>query len=387
MDIIQQGIVTLLKSAVTQESLALPEEFDLEAAYPQIKRHKIDALAFQGAVNCKIPRDHPVMRQLFQSYCRGIVNSENQMRELQRIYRAFDENGIDYMPLKGCNMKSRYPKPELRLMGDADLLIRMEQYEKIASIMETLGFTYKCESDYDLCWQSGGLYVELHRHLIASWNRDWTSYFENWWERARKGGGSRYLMTPENEWLYLFAHFTKHFRDSGIGCRHVVDLWVFLRTHPDLDEEYIKKELAGLWLLEFYENIRRLICVWFEEGEMDEKVTVLTEYIFSSGSWGKNSNWVLSSAIRDSKGKNGKNAKLRYLWKFAFPDLETMQRRHKILRKAPWLHPVMWIVRLVYKILFDRRDLKIRERDLSLLTDENIRMRHEALKFVGLDFH
>ena len=37
-------------------------------------------------------------------------------------------------------MKALYPAPELRVMGDADVLIRLEQYEKIVPLMEKMGF-------------------------------------------------------------------------------------------------------------------------------------------------------------------------------------------------------------------------------------------------------
>ena len=163
MNTTQQGIILLLKSAITGEKLPLPEAFDLEAALTEINRHKIHTLAFQGGINCGIPRNHPAMQQLFQKYCHAMLVSEGQLRELQRIYKAFDKNGIAYMPLKGCNMKSRYPRPELRLMGDADILIRMEQYERIVPIMESLDFVFKGESDHELIWQSKGLYLELHK--------------------------------------------------------------------------------------------------------------------------------------------------------------------------------------------------------------------------------
>lgn len=39
---------------------------------------------------------------------------------------AFDAGGIDYMPLKGSILKDLYPRHEMRMMGDADILIRME---------------------------------------------------------------------------------------------------------------------------------------------------------------------------------------------------------------------------------------------------------------------
>ena len=58
-------------------------------------------------------------------------------------------------------------------------------------------------------------------------------------------------MTPEDEFIYLFTHFAKHYRDGGIGCRYVVDLWVFLRNNPTMDPEKIKRELDKLQLREF----------------------------------------------------------------------------------------------------------------------------------------
>ena len=69
MDITQMGILALIKSAVTQTPQSLPEGFELEAAYPQICRHQIPTLAFEGALLCGISKENPAMRKLFQSYC------------------------------------------------------------------------------------------------------------------------------------------------------------------------------------------------------------------------------------------------------------------------------------------------------------------------------
>lgn len=388
MNTTQQGIILLMKSAVTGEKLVLPADFDIEAAVPEINRHKIHTLVFQGAVNCSVPKKHPVMQQLFQKYCRAMLVSEGQMREVHRIYQAFDENGIDYMPLKGCNMKSRYPKPELRIMGDADILIRMEQYEKISAIIEALGFSFKCESDHELIWQSGSLYLELHKRLVPSYQRDLSPFFDGCWERAEVTGGTRYGMLPEDEWIFLFTHFAKHCRDSGIGCRHVVDLWVFLRSYPQLRESYVMDALERLQLLEFYENMRKLMRVWFEQESSDDMTEILTAYIFESGNWGDAISGVLSGVVRNSRSKAEiKRARLQYLWRYAFPSLEIMQRRHKILKKAPWLLPVMWVVRLLYKALFDKKEQKRVQRNFSVITEENIQNRQTLLRLIGLDYH
>ncbi|MBR4077439.1 MAG: nucleotidyltransferase family protein, partial [Oscillospiraceae bacterium] len=128
MNTIQRGIITLLKSAVTEQPLPLPEGFDLAEAYAVAKRHHMSTLLYDGAIRCGIDRGLPVMQKLFQNYVRLMVISERQMAQVEKIATAFQEAGIDYMPLKGTLMKGRYPKPELRVMGDADILIRLEQY-------------------------------------------------------------------------------------------------------------------------------------------------------------------------------------------------------------------------------------------------------------------
>lgn len=388
MNTTQKGIIMLLKSAVTGEKLALPEDFDMETAYPQIQRHHMFTLAYDGAVRCGVSRQSEVMGKLFQRYCKALLTSEGQLKQIDRIFRAFDENGIDYMPLKGCKMKSLYPKPELRLMGDADILIRMEQYEKIVPIMKSLGFAAKHESDHELVWQNDKLYLELHKRLLPSCNKDFHSYFGDGWQFATQKDGTRYSMTAEDEFVFLFTHFARHYRDSGIGCRHVVDLWVYLEANPGLDEERVKAELEKLQLLEFYENICRLMEVWFADAPTDEKTDFMTDFIFDSGSWGGAENRVLSVTVRDSKNSaSGATGKLKYIGKTIFPSAEVLKFEYPILKKTRLVLPVIWCIRLVKKVLFERDAVERQRRSISVLTPEKLETRQQALNYVGLDFN
>lgn len=390
MNTMQTGMVTLLKSAVTQQCCVLPADFDLEAAYPQMKRHHMAALIYEGAVLCGISREIPAMRQLFQSYCKSLLISEGQMGEVHRIFAAFDENDIDYMPLKGCKMKALYPKPELRAMGDADILIRMEQYERIVPIMESLHYRAGVESDHELQWMKSALFVELHKRVIPSYNKDFYAYFGEGWKLATQKTGTRYDMLPEDEMVYLFTHFAKHYRDGGIGCRHVVDLWVYLRANPGLNEEKVKTGLDKLQLREFYENIRQLMAVWFEGARADEKMNFITDFIFASGSWGKTETHVASTGVRDQSGKRGGyRARWKYLFRLAFVGVDGLKNKYTILQKAPWMLPLVWIYRPFYKLLSkqERRSLSTHRRNLRILTPETVRTHREALQYVGLDYH
>jgi hypothetical protein len=390
MNTIQMGTVALLKSAVLQQSCPLPADFDLEAAYPALKRHHMDALLYEGAVLCGISKELPVMKRLFQSYCRSLMASEGQMGEVHRLTETFDSNGIDYMPLKGCKMKALYPKPELRIMGDADILIRMEQYGKIVPIMEALGFRPGVESDHELQWFGKSLFVELHKRVIPSYNKDFYAYFGEGWQLAKRRSGTCYGMEQEDEMVYLFTHFAKHYRDGGIGCRHLVDLWVFRGAHPDMAEETIKAALDKIQLREFYENICRLIDVWFTDAPGDEKMDFITDYLFASGSWGTKENHIASSGVKDQGGKKGgRLARISYIFRIVFAGVDTLKYKYTILQKAPWMLPLVWLYRPFYKLFSgtERKSLGHHKTNLRILSPETVRSRQEALQYVGLDYH
>lgn len=383
----QRGILILISSAIREETLELPKDFNIEEALPLIQSHHIAPIIYDGAVRCGISRQTPTMQKLFQSYCKGLMVSDAQLQAIGRIYTAFDEAGIEYMPVKGCNMKYRYPKPELRMMGDADILIRQSQYEKIVSILEPLGFQYQKELDPEIVWQSKALYLELHKRLLPSYNKDFDAYFGDGWQLGKLKSGSRYSMTPEDEWIYLFTHFTKHFRDGGIGCRHVLDLWVFQRAYPNLDAAYVKAELEKLQMLEFHENICRLIGVWFEDTHEDEKTAFISEFVFSSGSFGEMESKVLSQTLRESKNSPlAFSGRLVHVWRVLFRSAEELKDEYLVLRKASWLLPLIWLIRPFHKLLFHRSAVSSQRKKLAALNKDNIQQRQDMLNYVGLDY-
>ena len=55
MNVTQQGIAALMKSAMLQQPQPLPEGFEIQAALPLIRRHHIAALIYAGAERCGLP--------------------------------------------------------------------------------------------------------------------------------------------------------------------------------------------------------------------------------------------------------------------------------------------------------------------------------------------
>jgi len=387
MNDVQQGIITLIRSALTGQALSVPEGFDLETAYPQILRHGILTLTYDGAVLCGIDRKLPVMRRLFQGYVKALMHSEQQLQVLEQVCAAFDRIGVDYMPLKGATLKALYPRPEHRLMGDADVLIRTEQYDQIRPILLELGLEEQVESDHELIWRCPSLHLELHKRLIPSYNKDYYRYFGDGWQLANIRNGCRWGMTHEDAYIYLFTHFAKHYRDGGIGCRHLVDLWVYRQAHP-LDEAYIAAQLKALQLFTFEQNIRAVLAVWFEHAEETEKTAFITDVIFQSGAWGSREAHAASLGTKNAaiSGSIQKGRMMRAV-QVIFPGAAAMRHRYPILEKHPGLLPLLWPVRWGSVLLLRREKLRQQYEELQMTNAAAVQTYQQALQYVGLDFH
>ncbi len=384
----KKAIIKLIYSALTGEKLELSSDFDLYDAYAVAHKHGIAVMLYYGAVNCGISQTDPLMQKLFMSTCKNIAVSSQQMYFVEEIFSAFDEAGIDYMPLKGTLLKPLYLKPEMRSMGDADILIKTEQYDKIKPIMLKLGFSESVESNHEFIWKKPGAFIELHKRLIPSYNKDYYAYFGDGWRLANVKNGTRYEMTDEDQMIYLFTHYAKHYRDGGIGIRHIVDLWVYRKNKPDMDEQYIKSELEKLQLFDFYVNTVKTLSVWFEGKTADSMTDFITQIIFNSGVYGTKEAHLLSQAVKISKTQgNAENVKKKKYLTSIIPPYSAMRQQYAFLKKWPVLLPVMWVVRLLDIIIFKSEKIKKKREEVNKINDEDINSYQQSLNFVGLDFN
>ena len=102
-------------------------------------KHHLIGLGMQGAMLCGVPRSNPALTGMFALFCQGVQQSRNQDRKLAEVYALFEKHGVAYMPVKGAEIRKYYPRPEYRVMGDADVLIHQEQYSLIQQILSGIG--------------------------------------------------------------------------------------------------------------------------------------------------------------------------------------------------------------------------------------------------------
>lgn len=391
MNTLYKTIISLIRSALTGEKASVPADTDWEQFLQLCKEHQISPIIYYGVENSNadIPKD--VKNSLFKKVVIGIMQEQNQLAEYKKISNFLEENKIDFLPLKGIITKSLYPKPEMRIMCDMDILIKTEQYPIIHDFMLASGYNEGEESSHELHWHKNFVTVEFHKRLIStnSTSRDYADYFGVGWEKALKSEPGSYLhrYSDEDFFIFSFAHFARHYREGGIGIRHFVEIWMLLNAYKDMDTDYLQKELKKLDLYDFYINIVKTAKNWFENGESNEITEHITHTIFKDGSYGTTTRAIISGAAQSvqTEGKV-KNFILFRIVRLIFSPFSEMAGMFPFLKKAPFLLPIMWVFRW-FKIIFTTpKNILKRFKNLKNQTNQKADDFNKELEFVGLKF-
>ncbi len=386
MDKFQKEFIGIIHAAFTNEKYDISSDFNWEKAVAVAKKHNISPILFYGALNCGVSKEEKYMQLLHRLTLRSMMVSMRQAYEIEQIEKAFDKEQIEYMPLKGIILKELYPKSEMRTMGDADILIKLQQYSKIESIVKGLQYEFKYESDHELVWQKPTLFLELHKSIMTSYNKDFYDYFGNGWNIAKNvPNSSRYEMSPEDFYIFIFVHFAKHYRISGIGIKHLLDIWVYSNAHNELDWVYIEKELEKMRLYEFHTNVKRTIDVWFANLEDTNITDLITSVIFSSGQYGSAEMAIVNRSLQNGK-KSALGIRINNMLHSVFLPYKAMKEKYAVLQKAPILLPVMWVVRCFDVLLFHKTRLKKFTEGINQIDSNKMRENEKALYLVGLAF-
>ncbi len=379
-----------MRSAIDGSQVLLPADFDLRKALAFGGRQSLFPLLFSGIEHSGISLPDDLRAAAESRMVKNLMTDSCQLSALERLYAVFEQNEIDYMPLKGALLKYMYPSTDMRPMGDADILIRMEQYDRTRNVMQSLGFAEGVVTDHELVWKSADASVELHKKLLPRYNRDYHAYYGDGWRLARRVSpdGFRYAMCDEDELVYLITHLAKHYRKGGIGLRHLVDIWVYCRRKPQLDFLYIDEQLRRLDLMPFGENIIRTAKTAFEGGTPDAVGEAILAKMFTGGAFGTHENRVLfEAALKNNTEHDLSRSRFKIALFHAFPPYATMKKIYPALDGKPVLTPAYWIVRGFDLLLHGRDRIRRQSEDMKTMSDENIQNYYDELEYVGLGFN
>lgn len=313
-------------------------------------------------------------KKLENSYKAAVMREAAQKNELSYIRKAFNENGIDFMPQKGTLLKSLYPEPEMRFMADLDILVKKEDAERAEKIILGRGFHREMNNGKDLVLlKEPFLNIELHNSLFTE-KDNMHEYFTEVWSRAEKVLNHEYKMTDNDLYVYVMAHLAEHFKTGGSCFRPAMDIYL-LNKHKktNLDFEYINKQFSILGISDFAENIKKIGEHWFSDGKAAKNLELTEKYI------------ILGAPVQNAgvvaEKMSSEKSKFSILLSYAFPPLNHMKKLYKSLEKYPVLLPFFWIARLFKK----GKTAKKKVDALSSVNDESISKMTEIMKSSGLE--
>ena len=343
-------LVSLLSSVLQKNQPdEKPEELTFESLFEMAEAHQVSVMAL-AAVEQLTKKPEPALLASWLDvaglYC--IINV-SQILELERLKKSFSSEGIRAVPLKGCLMKFLYPCTEYRQMGDLDILIEKKDAKKAQTMMETLGYQtqYFEATHHDSYIRNKFLHVELHRSLINS-QSGFFAYFKDIWTRVQpdESANGEFRLSREDFYLFLTAHFEKHFHNCGSGLRSIMDFSVYLDAYGDtLDWAYIDRELTKLGLDEFHKTVRQLAMAWFHDDPISDTARQMERELFDSGGvYGSRQKYLDNTEFRLRN-----TTKLKYLKRMVFLPFRQLRIIYPLLHDWPVLYPFFLMHRLIKK--------------------------------------
>ena len=339
-------VVELLRAVLEERKpKEKPDMLSMENIYRMAKKHSVECMAYDGAVQIAEPGDEAVMQKWKERSRLCGIQGMVQKAESEKLFKELPAHGIRILPLKGCIMKKLYPKESYRQMADLDILIDEENAGKAREVMEGLGDEKSRGEETVIPYvKKPWINVELHHSLLPVWKENHGRY-QKIWECADEKNGI-FQMSWDDYYIYMIEHFAKHFYLSGSGIRSVMDIYVFLekmkgQLHPD----YLEEQFQVRKLEKFRRDMERIADKWFFKGGVGE-VEKAEEIIIFSGVYGTEKGYYrnIEERIAEKSYSQGLS-KIIYVFKRIFPGYAFMCGAYPILRKCPPLLPVMWIYR------------------------------------------
>ena len=373
------------------------------------KKHNLVSLMAQAMEKMGFESDSDIWKRWLKEKNQLIYKSVLMDVEREAIQNFFEENNIWYMLLKGMVIRKYYPAPELREMADNHILFDNKYSKEVYDFMTARG--YKSD-DYNKGYHDEYLKppaynFEMHRQLVSSKERPkWYEYYKDVKSILINdaNGKNQFYFSDNDFYVYFIVHTYKHFLNSGMGLRTVLDVYLYLNNLQDkLDFDYIEEQLKKLDAYDFEQTFRSLtfkmfgenakegnaaadelqdsfdakeqdmlresfdakkqdkLCGSFDAKEQDkwwnsfdDKEHDMLSYILDAGTYGNLENSVAHKMGYTKGEKKKASDKAKYIFRRLFPSMDTIEEFFPFFYKHKWAIPFLYIYR-IGKIPFTRR--------------------------------
>lgn len=269
------NVIELLRNSLTNETEINYEKYNWDEIYETSAEHGVNAIIF--SVLDKSLFKSNSMREFYDKWKKSLTYSVVKQIQINfcidEITNLLTENKIKYIVIKGPSIARYYTNPQLRFMGDIDILVSEEDVERSISVLKNNQFILLHKSEkhpihFELM-RKGYPMIEVHKGLINTnflGKRKICYWNEMLWKSKliyKSENSEYYTLSPEDEIIYQIIHFATHYVYTGAQLKHIYDIAIIIKNCKiDLNWEYIFKILKNINFSKFSEIVFT-ICVRF----------------------------------------------------------------------------------------------------------------------------
>ena len=283
-----------------------------------------------------------------------VTKNLNIAWQQKMLINLLDGAGIPFVVLKGFAAAMYYPDPMLRQLGDIDLIVTPEAFNKAYALMAANGYTSPDPMEGNgrhVHFSKDGIMIELHRSYAVLNTSAAEKMLDGWIfdaiaqaVTARAGEWSFPALPEPLNGLTLLSHISQHL-EGGLGLRQLID-WAMYVSRKLSDEEWpaFQRMTDPLGLTQLAITAARLGQLYLGLTEQEHRwcmdtddslCEALLEYAFECGNFGQKmgtSNTV-TMVLSHGSGVRGffRNLQLR-----GESNWEAYQKHH-------WLKPFCWL--------------------------------------------
>lgn len=292
--------------------LSTYEGIDYSYVFKLAEEQSVMGLVTAGlekVLDIKVPQEHVL--QFIGTTLQIEQQNQSMNGFIAKLIEKLRTNGVYALLLKGQEVAQCYEKPMWRASGDVDLFLSEDNYMKAKSVLIPLSSSVEVE--YKDAKHQGmtidGRVVELHGNLhcalssrvVRGMNEIYRETFYNGNVRSWMNGGTQiFLLSVENDVLYVFTHFLNHFYKEGVGIRQICDWCRLLWTYREkINVKVIEKKVRSMGLLsewrafgsyavEYLGMPSDSMPMYSDETKWKKKAALINDFILSVGNMGHN---------------------------------------------------------------------------------------------------
>lgn len=278
-ELVRAGLFPIVEVEMVNDSLFM--DVDWSKVYQLAQEQSVQGLTLQGierlkthnlnynandGINNSMPQANIIIPQKLLLQWVGEMQIIEQRNKAMNQFIAdlilkMREAGIYTLMVKGQEIAQCYEKPLWRACGDVDLLLSHDEYDKAKAFLQPLARTVETEGVYQkhLGLIIDSWVVELHGSLRTGLSSKVDCMIDGTQETIFHGGQVRswkngkvqvFLPNADNDLVFIFTHFLKHFYKGGLGLRQICDWCRLLWTFRDsLDYELLETRIQKMGLM------------------------------------------------------------------------------------------------------------------------------------------